>query len=334
MFYHCINRIVERRFALGDEEKEKFRALMRMNERFSGCRVLSYCLMDNHVHLLVEVPPMPAVGINEKELLHRLGGIYNEAQVAWVAKELAEAAKSGNEHYRAEIFARYTYRMHDLSEFMKGLFLRFSSWFNRSHSRTGRLWEQRFKSVIVEDGLAAKTMAAYIDLNPARRDGERPGGLSIQQLWGSDWRREKRQRQDGARGVGASAAGAQGHASGCGTVERRCGAGIPGDSVSRRARGGEGEREPPWSDGKQGGSKRHHAGPGGSDGRRGRRSSCGQGLALPFEVFHGRRGDRQPGVCEQGVSRRARPLRAAAQGWREEDAWRSCRVVGETLEPA
>lgn len=39
---------------------------------------------------------------------------------------------------------------------------------NRTHSRTGRLWEDRFKSVIVEDGVAARTMAAYIDLNPVR----------------------------------------------------------------------------------------------------------------------------------------------------------------------
>jgi hypothetical protein len=30
------------------------------------------------------------------------------------------------------------------------------------------LWEERFKSVIVESGTAARTMAAYIDLNPVR----------------------------------------------------------------------------------------------------------------------------------------------------------------------
>jgi hypothetical protein len=63
---------------------------------------------------------------------------------------------------------QYAYRMHDLSEFMKGLLQRFSHWFNRSQGRTGRLWEQRFKSVLVEDGVAARTMAAYIDLNPVR----------------------------------------------------------------------------------------------------------------------------------------------------------------------
>jgi len=30
--------MVDRRFVLGTEEKEKFRALMRMQENFSGCR--------------------------------------------------------------------------------------------------------------------------------------------------------------------------------------------------------------------------------------------------------------------------------------------------------
>ena len=58
--------------------------------------------------------------------------------------------------------------MHDLSEFMKSLLERFTKWFNRTHSRSGTLWEDRFKSVIVESGVAARTMAAYIDLNPVR----------------------------------------------------------------------------------------------------------------------------------------------------------------------
>ncbi|MCB1132519.1 MAG: hypothetical protein KDN05_15440, partial [Verrucomicrobiae bacterium] len=66
------------------------------------------------------------------------------------------------------IHDRFTYRMHDLSEFMKGLLQRYTQWHNRRHSRSGRLWEDRFKSVIVEDGVAARTIAAYIDLNPVR----------------------------------------------------------------------------------------------------------------------------------------------------------------------
>ena len=29
----------------------------------------------------------------------------------------------------------------------------FTQWFNRAHTRTGTLWEDRFKSVIVEEGV-------------------------------------------------------------------------------------------------------------------------------------------------------------------------------------
>jgi hypothetical protein len=113
-------------------------------------------------------------GLTDGELLRRLGAIYSEAFVAGVAAELAEARKLVKEGRGEEsvlvgrIHGRFAYRMHDLGEFMKGLLQRFTQWFNRTHSRTGRLWEDRFKSVIVEDGVAAKTISAYIDLNPVR----------------------------------------------------------------------------------------------------------------------------------------------------------------------
>jgi len=174
VLYHVISRVVDRQFVLGTEEKEKFRTLMRMQENFTGCRVLSYCLMDNHFHLLLEVPPMAEGGLSDEELLKRLSALYTEAFVAGVAKELADArtAVYTNEGGVGEavdaIHRRFTYRMQDLGELMKGLLQRFTQWFNRAHSRSGTLWEDRFKSVIVEDGIAARTVAAYIDLNPVR----------------------------------------------------------------------------------------------------------------------------------------------------------------------
>ncbi len=197
VIYHCISRVVGRQFVLEVDEREHFRMLMRMCEKFTGCRVLSYCLMSNHFHLLLEVPPMPEGGIPDQELLQRLGVFYSEAQVAEIVKELEEAAavrergefelppvdeigtlldpaqelamaKQEAVCRGEEIRSRYTRRMHDLSEFMKSLLERFTKWFNRAHSRSGTLWEDRFKSVIVESGTAARTMAAYIDLNPVR----------------------------------------------------------------------------------------------------------------------------------------------------------------------
>lgn len=78
---------------------------MRMNERFSGCRVLSYCVITNHFHLLLEFPPLPEAGsggevvggvdlrILETELLRRLGGLYSRRVVAGVEAEIVEARR-------------------------------------------------------------------------------------------------------------------------------------------------------------------------------------------------------------------------------------------------
>ncbi|MGL4400891.1 MAG: transposase [Luteolibacter sp.] len=168
VFYHCISRVVDRRFAFKEGDKERFRMFMRMYENFTGCRVVSYCLMCNHIHLLLEVPPMPLEGFSDEELLKRLSALYSEAVVAGVAKELAQARELGTEGSVREIYERFTRRMHDLSRFMEGVLQRFTRWYNRTHERSGNLWEDAFKSVMVEDGAAAKTVAAYIDLNPVR----------------------------------------------------------------------------------------------------------------------------------------------------------------------
>ena len=55
-----------------------------------------------------------------------------------------------------------------MSKFMHDLKLRFAHWFNREHERDGTLWAERFKSVLVESGHAARIVGAYIDLNPVR----------------------------------------------------------------------------------------------------------------------------------------------------------------------
>jgi REP element-mobilizing transposase RayT len=175
VIYHCIARVVDRRFAFGEVDKEQFRIYMRMMENFSGCRVLSYCVMCNHFHLLLEVTSKPEAVLTDEQLLKRLGALYSKAFVAAVAKELAQAREiaakgmpEDAEAYVQRIHERFTYRMHDLSEFMKTLLQRFTRWHNTRTKRSGNLWEETFKSVVVEDGLACQTMAAYIDLNPVR----------------------------------------------------------------------------------------------------------------------------------------------------------------------
>ena len=166
--YHCVSRVVDRRYVLGKREKEQFVRMMRLYEEFCGVRVLTYCVMSNHFHILLEVPQRPEEGLAEKEFFRRLRLLYSELYVEEVEKLIRQRKRMKDQDGVDAIKERYLYRMWDLSQFMKVLKQRFTQWFNKQQGRKGTLWEDRFKSVIVEDGYAARVMAAYIDLNPVR----------------------------------------------------------------------------------------------------------------------------------------------------------------------
>ena len=166
--YHCVSRVVDRRFVFQVHERDVFRKIMRQVEAFSGVRVLTWTILSNHFHVLLEVPPVPAVALTDDEILLRCGYLYSPEQMVAVEWELAEAQRIGGvvlERWRA----RYLRRMWDLSEFMLTLKQKFTIWFNRKHDRVGTLWESRFRSVVVEGSWKSLLcVAAYIDLNAVR----------------------------------------------------------------------------------------------------------------------------------------------------------------------
>lgn len=169
--YHCISRVVDRDFKFGPREKDVFVRMMREYEAFCGVQVLAYCVMSNHFHVLVEVPPKQkgaAVAMTDEDFLAKIKAMYSPAHSMDVEQMLGRFRESGADEAALELKAKYTCRMHDLSEFMKGVKQRFTQWFNGHHGRRGTLWEGRFKSVLVQSGYATRVMAAYIDLNPIR----------------------------------------------------------------------------------------------------------------------------------------------------------------------
>jgi REP element-mobilizing transposase RayT len=169
-YYHCLSRVVDRRFIFGDEEREFAVALMGKLEAFLGLRVVTYAVMSNHFHVLVEEPDRDQLPPLDREtLLRRLGFLYDGFTVESVRQELERAAATGSGVWEAEILARYQRRMGDVSIFMKEFKQRFTQWYNRRNGRKGTLWEERFKSLLVEgDEKALMTVAAYIDLNAVR----------------------------------------------------------------------------------------------------------------------------------------------------------------------
>jgi putative transposase len=169
-FFHVISRVVDRKLVFGDTEKEIFRKLLRKQLEFAGLREVAWCFMGNHFHLLLEVPDKDdsLAGWTEDDFLHRLELLNSERYTQIVLANVAMWKRNGNAEAVAQVAESVRARLFDLSAFMKEFKQKFTMWFNGTHGRRGTLWEERFKSVLLEDGNAVRTVAAYIDLNPVR----------------------------------------------------------------------------------------------------------------------------------------------------------------------
>ncbi len=152
---------------MNDPEKEVFRKILMQCEVFYGIRVLTYCIMSNHFHVLVEVPEPKE--LTEDEILSRVAALYPVKFVIGLRKDLDAFRDAGLPDLAQKRLDSFTRRMWNLSNFMKSLKQRFSTFYNRNNNRKGTLWEERFRSIIVEgEESALLTMALYIDLNPIR----------------------------------------------------------------------------------------------------------------------------------------------------------------------
>jgi REP element-mobilizing transposase RayT len=159
----------DRRFIFEEAQKERFVALMREYEEFCEVRILTHCVMGNHFHLLVEVPKRPDKLPDAEAILSKLSKLSGHQFVRAVRQQFEMYRKANDSAGEARLLAKYHARMWDVSAFMKLLKQRFTQWHNRREQRKGTLWEERFKSVLVEGaGRALVAVATYIDLNPVR----------------------------------------------------------------------------------------------------------------------------------------------------------------------
>jgi REP element-mobilizing transposase RayT len=129
-YCHCLSRVVDRRFILGEVEKERFVSLLREYEAFCEVKVLTYCLMDNHFHVLVEVPRRPEVLPTAEEVIAKLKRMTGERFVGMVEQQVARYRAAGDTAGEAAFLGRYYARMWDVSAFMHGVKQRFTQWYN------------------------------------------------------------------------------------------------------------------------------------------------------------------------------------------------------------
>lgn len=166
--FHVVSRAVDRKFIFGVEEKGEFLQFMRKLEAFTGLEVLTYCLMDNHFHLLLHVPKRPNV-IPDELVRSRMKEFYGDKKMAATDRDIQENKDKGDEKYADDVYDKARKRMYDLSNYVKELKMKFSKWYNARNDRKGTLWEERFKSVLVEASEQSMLpVSAYIELNPVR----------------------------------------------------------------------------------------------------------------------------------------------------------------------
>lgn len=172
--YHVMSRTAGGEKVFGAPEKDAFLKITRKLELFSGVQILTHAVMANHFHLLVRVPDRAQFlekfdgPVGETKLLEHLELLYSSEYMEALRTELTDLRKREMTAEAEELLDRFRRRLCNLPLFVKELKERFSKWFNKVHGRVGTLWMSRFKSVLVEDGEAMRTMACYIDLNAVR----------------------------------------------------------------------------------------------------------------------------------------------------------------------
>ena len=169
---HVVSRMAgqEILFEDQDQDKETFHKILFKQLKFSGLRVIAWCFMGNHFHLLLEIPDRETAlaGLSEEDVIGRLSCFSEELSTKLLLGEVADCRRSGNVAGLTRIAEKVGKRLFDLSMFMKELKLKMTLAFNFTHGRKGTLWEGRFKSLVVAGEETVRAVAAYIDLNPIR----------------------------------------------------------------------------------------------------------------------------------------------------------------------
>lgn len=180
-FYHVMSRITGKRFLLKDERvKQIMLDSLRRSAAFSGVKVGAYVIMDDHFHLMIEVPTLetaleelamgtvPKGKLPEREVLRRIAILKGKKEANRIAAYV-DCLKSNNQADEAEEeLDRYRRRMQDLSQFVKTFKEVFNFRYKKLVKYSGSIWGERFKSTLIENAAYFQKCRDYIELNPCR----------------------------------------------------------------------------------------------------------------------------------------------------------------------
>ncbi|NQZ56659.1 MAG: hypothetical protein HRT88_04215 [Lentisphaeraceae bacterium] len=158
IFVHLMSRVIQPtyfgcQYPFSRDDKFYMVNLLKRLDKLFCFDLLSYCIMDNHFHVVIRIAKDAEQKLKRCEVKSRYEQFY-----------------FGKNHMDARSEACHTLRskLNDFSHFM-WLFLRMTSYrHNRKSDRRGPLWRDRFKSVVIESASALSTILKYVELNPVR----------------------------------------------------------------------------------------------------------------------------------------------------------------------
>ena len=168
--HHITSRIAHKvRFLQEEAERNELIEMIRRAAEFTGIKLLGWCVMINHFHILAFLPP--PVEVDEREILRRYGILKGVNGAVALEEELAKLRLQCEDGCRTadQRLAAQRRRMYNIGEFVKIVKQWFSEEYNRRNGHTGTLWEGVYHDRVV--AYCRKDIAeclGYIHLNPIR----------------------------------------------------------------------------------------------------------------------------------------------------------------------
>lgn len=184
--FHCVNRCIRQALLFGfdpvtqiDNSHRKlwFQSRLALLSSAMGIDLLGFCVMSNHIHVILRTQPELAREWSPQEVVRRwlilfpprpkvrksTAHLSAEARLA-LAYSHAEAELLQDPQEVEELRTRLT----SPSWFMKLLTEPMARIANKEDGKKGRFWEGRFKMHPLLDELAVLGCLMYVDLNPIR----------------------------------------------------------------------------------------------------------------------------------------------------------------------
>jgi hypothetical protein len=134
-----------------------------------GVDVLGYCVMSNHLHVILRTRPDRVEAWSDHEVARRWLSVYTPVHLGPDGEEhMITDGDINGIVWDEKRLGETRVRLSNLSWFMKALNEHISRRANREDGCKGRFWESRFGCQRIDDEAALLACMCYVDLNPVR----------------------------------------------------------------------------------------------------------------------------------------------------------------------